>query len=327
MLGVNKFPVIFFFSLILMLSILLAGCSTTIEPGLDTSGDINGESRSDAQPPTNVDPYAVTYVDTTEELAKFDASEAEEVPILLKIGHLFILYSYPKAPYLGNGRLMVSAKLTEDLMGGQFLYDQKKQKATITLLGHQFEFHADSVDAVIDGKPIELGVNPTVEDGFLYIPLNVLLAYTDIEWSWTEREQGPPCLWINDPRVIKGDIFDMFVGNDAASIIDPHALDLLSYKLDTRVLDHPYMEAVLMIKAKNVSRRAIPEGKTDINPLFKYYVINSYGEEMSLFSVMPYTREGDPKFPIVKDEEDIVRTRTIHLCATAYIISPGRMMK
>lgn len=295
-----------------MISLYLTGCS------------IKRVSNSDMKvPDAYLNDDETTYLDISAELDNFVSSDAKEIPIYLKMGHLFILYSYPKPPYMENGRLMVSAKLPEDLMGGKYYYDEKSQKATIDLLGHKFEFEVDSTDAFVDGKVIKLDVNPTVERYFLYIPIDHILSYTDIKWSWVERDEAFSYLHIEDSRVIKGYPFDCFLGNDCADIIDSDALDLISYKLDNSSLEYA-SHRMLMIKGKNISGIDIPPDGTDINPLIAYFA-NAYGGDPDGgFSIMPYSRNEEPLFPIVRDGEVIVKVREINFSAAAYIISPGR---
>lgn len=229
---------------------------------------------------------------------------AGETDVYLKIGDYYILYTKPAAPFLDKKhRLLVPLRSIEDLMGGSVNYDSGSKTATVNWLHHTFKLTINSTSAVVDGEPYVLDTVPILKSGSMFLPVRLFLDQANIGHEWIE-ELG--ILHIADERVMKGEAFKNFEGNDS-TVGHTEAFHIQSYQVSNNRIS---------IRATNISGDDIPAGKADIQPLVQF---TDDG-----FSVDSYTRPNNPDLPEVKQNETITVSKKIGLSNIAYIISVGR---
>ncbi|MFB7156038.1 copper amine oxidase N-terminal domain-containing protein [Lysinibacillus sp. NPDC056232] len=238
---------------------------------------------------------------------KADASSlpAKETPIYLKMDKYFILYTRPSAPFLDQqGRLLVPLRSIQDLMGGEVSYSHQTKTATVKLLKQTFELTINAKTAYVNQKELTMDTVPVLKDGALFLPLRLFLDYTDIEYKWRNDVN---LLHITDKRVVVGEPFENFAGNDFTAGYLDDAFHLSAFKVQN---------SSISIKAQNMTGKTVPYGKTDIQPLVQF---NTGG-----FSVDSYTRPGNKKIPEIKIGQSFWVTKNIGIRDPAYIIAVGR---
>ncbi|THF83487.1 copper amine oxidase N-terminal domain-containing protein [Cohnella fermenti] len=203
------------------------------------------------------------------------AATQETVPVHLKVGKFYILYTKYGAPIADDKeRILIPLRMIEGLLGGQVNYVNKTKTATVQWLDHEFELTIASRTAKVDGVTVMMDTVPILKNGAMFLPVRLFLEPLGINYSW---DQGNKLLSFNDERVIVGKPFKLFDGQDGNADGTDNKLILDSYKL---VRSQTGLKVTL--HAKNLSGTAIPEGTADINPL-SYFADGS-------FSVDSYSR-------------------------------------
>ncbi|SFJ48746.1 Copper amine oxidase N-terminal domain-containing protein [Paenibacillus sp. UNC496MF] len=238
--------------------------------------------------------------------ADAQAEGQREIPIHLKIDPYYILYTQPSAPFVdADNRLLLPLRAYQDLMGGTVSYERSTKAATVTLLDHAFRITIASRTAIVDGNMITMDTTPVLKGGAMFLPIRFFLDRSGINYHWDHNLQ---LLHITDERVVKGEPFTDFEGNDSTSGHEDGALHLSSFVMTPHSLS---------ITAHNRSGKDIPKGKSDIHPLVTFK--NKGG-----FSTDAYTRPVYPELPEVKRGASVTVTQRFDLQNAAYIISVGR---
>lgn len=194
-------------------------------------------------------------------------------------------------------------------MGGTVTYDSSSKTATVNWLDHSFQLTINSNTAKVDGHNIEMDTIPLLKDGAMFLPVRLFLNQTNVKYTWDQKKQ---LLHITDERVVVGQPFEDFEGNDLFPQNIDGAFHLISYQLSSK-----NGVSTLSIKAKNITGEDIPKGKSDIHPLVSYD--NNGG-----FSTDSYSRPVYPELPEVKEGDILTVTQRFDLKNIAYIISVGR---
>ncbi|OXM14967.1 copper amine oxidase N-terminal domain-containing protein [Paenibacillus herberti] len=243
-----------------------------------------------------------------------DAASAQAnkpTPIHLKIDKYSILYTKPRAPFLdGNNRLLIPLRSIQDLMGGAVSYDPQSKTAIVSWFDHTFKLTIGSYNAYVDGSLVQMDTKPALIQGAMFLPMRLFLDQTDLSYTWNQKKS---LLHLTDKRIVKGEVFDMFAGNDSADVKNEHAFDLLSYEVVQK-----NNSAALSINIKNSSGAKIEKGKSDIHPLIAFS--NRGG-----FSTDSYSRPLNPPLQAVNKDETITFTQKIPPFTNVdYMISVGR---
>jgi Copper amine oxidase N-terminal domain. len=236
------------------------------------------------------------------------AATAEKVPVHLKIGKFYILYTQYGAPFSDSqNRLLIPLRTIEGLMGGKVNYVNRTKTATVDWLDHRFELTIGSNRATIDGEAVTMDTVPVLRNGAMFLPIRLFLKPTGIEYAWDQDNQ---LLRITDKRVLVGEPFALFDGADGnANSKDDHIL-IHSYELVRSKTG-----LMVTLHAKNLSDEAIPEGAADINPLAFF----SDGS----FSVDSYSRPSSPSFVEIPKNGSVTLTRA-YTNNLEYLISVAR---
>ncbi len=237
----------------------------------------------------------------------------ESSKVHLKVGPYFVLYTKPVAPLVDqNHRLLVPLRSIEDLFGGKVKYDSSIKTASLSWLGHDFQFSIGSKDAKVDNQTISMDTTPVLKQGAMMLPLRIFLDQTDMEYHWDKELQ---VLVIDDDRVIVGEPFKDFAGNDLYSQNVDGAFRIDNYTLSSG----KNQTFKLAITATNITDDDIPEGRSDIHPLV------SFGASYGGFSTDSYSRPFYPALPSVGKGEEVVVTQSYPLVDVDYIITVARL--
>lgn len=233
----------------------------------------------------------------------------KDTPIYLKIDKYFILYTQPGSPFLDQqGRLLVPLRSIQDLMGGKVSYNPNSKTAIVKFLNNSFDLAINSKLAYVNKEEVKMDTIPVLKNGAMFLPLRLFLDKTDIEYKW---DNGLQLLHITDKRILTGQAFHNFDGNDFTDGYADGSLHLGAFKMMTSK-----GSTGISIKAQNLTGETIPKGKTDIQPLVQF---NSGG-----FSVDSYTKPVNKEIPEIKKGQSFWINKTIGINDAAYIIAVGR---
>ncbi|MEK5645362.1 hypothetical protein BK138_26800 [Paenibacillus rhizosphaerae] len=235
--------------------------------------------------------------------------------VYLKAGPFYILYTHPTAPYIDqNNRLLVPLRSLEELFGGSVSYLPESKTAQVEWLQHQFKFVVGSNLAEIDGKSYVMDTKPVMKNGAISLPIRLFLDETNLDYHWDNRLQ---VLVLDDERILVGEPFTDFKGNDLKSTNIDNVFQIKSYSIEKSKYD----TFALKITANNQSGKDIPKGKADIHPLV------SYGKMYGGFATDSYSRPAYPAIPGVKAGEDVTIQQNFPLRDVEYIITVARVFK
>ncbi|WP_438494890.1 copper amine oxidase N-terminal domain-containing protein [Paenibacillus sp. IHBB 3054] len=233
------------------------------------------------------------------------AKGQDEIPIHLKMDKYFILYTQPSPPFMdGNNRLLFPLRAIQDLMGGTVSYNPLTKTAAISLLDHEFNVAIHSNLATVDDSSIIMDTQPVLIKGSMFLPLRLFLDHTDAKYTWDQKMQ---LLQITDERIVIGQPFVDFMGNDVTSGHIDGAFQLTSFIMKPHSMS---------VTALNISGEDVAKGIADIHPLVSF--------KDGGFSTDAYSKPSYPDLPAVKKNHSITVKRPLDAKNTAYIISVGR---
>lgn len=118
----------------------------------------------------------------------------------LKVNDLYILYLYPRPPFLKDQLLMVPLRSFAELIGMNVSYNAETGGASIYFLGQMLDLLPNSSTAHMGSQLVELGHQPYLlaPYGVLIVPLEPLLDAFDIDWYWNAAHS---MLSVSDSRI------------------------------------------------------------------------------------------------------------------------------
>ncbi|WP_334077958.1 copper amine oxidase N-terminal domain-containing protein [Paenibacillus sanfengchensis] len=146
-------------------------------------------------------------------------SSADALPsksgVHLKVDKFVILYTKPSGPFVDkNHRLLIPLRAYEDLFGGKVTYQTSTKTASLEWLDQKFQFTVGSEEAKVNNEELLMDTVPVLKEGAMFLPIRLFLDQTDMKYHWDKKLE---LLVIDDERVIVGEPFKSFEGNDLYS--------------------------------------------------------------------------------------------------------------
>lgn len=245
------------------------------------------------------------------------AQEQASRPVLLQVNDYFILYTYPKAPYLDQkGRLLIPLKSVQDILGGKVVYDPKAKAATVEMLGRKVTATIGSKQITVNDNIETMDTVPVLIQNAMFLPVSVLLKDTEAQMEWDAQQS---ILKLKHESFNQGKILtyswgqDMYYGNGEKNVIDADAFTLKSYEWDD--------SGKLVIHAEYDKSLEMTPQQIDIHPLLAYessYVVDPYSRPVNQ-SKIEITQPGSLTFTRKFGESSHRKLQ--------YIISVGRLVK
>lgn len=202
------------------------------------------------------------------------STESFNLPVVLKMNRYYILSIYPKPPYVDTqNRLIVPLKTVCDLIGAKVNYDPQTKTALINWTGHKIKLTVGSKTAFLDEKQVEMDTVPVLYKNAMLIPIKILIDGLKIKATWNQEYH---ITHLEDGRIMKSDDFlnveDLMMNKfwnregTKENVFAP-----LSYKIEMNYGREHGMDknkVKLEVTAKNISGEDIPQGKTDIRPIY-----------------------------------------------------------
>ncbi len=223
----------------------------------------------------------------------------------LKLNDYYVLYTAPKAPYIdAQHRLMVPLRSVSELFGADVQYDAAKKTAVLSMDGHRITVTNGSKTMTLDNRKVEMDTNPVIAQNSMILPLKVLLdgfgikANIDPSYGYVNIRDSR---LLRTPMITGAEEFDHAMDGHIA---DPNAFVPLSAAISVKssASGSPTDRVSVSIKAKNITGKAISEGREDLHPLF--LAKNSYVLDSDRKSTEPPPRSR----AAVKANETIQRT-------------------
>ena len=196
-----------------------------------------------------------------------------DLPVFLKVNQYFVLYTYPKAPYIDSqNRIMVPLRMfCWRLFGADVDFDDKTKSVTVKFSGKTLRLTIGSKAVEIDGQPVKLDTVPVFCDGNVFVPLRALTNAFGINTVWNEQYRY---IYLQDERIMKTQTILYMEDTTRAEIADPDAFIPVSASLVlTQAKGNTFPKFNLKFKSRNITGHDLPEGKEDI----QYYVAYNTG--------------------------------------------------
>ena len=221
--------------------------------------------------------------------------ELFNLPVVLKINRYYVLYTYPKPPYVdAQNRLIVPlGTVCRDLIGTKVNYDYKTKTALINWFDHKVKLTVGSKTAFVDEKQVEMDTVPVLYKNSMLVPMRILTEGLEIKVKWDQKYHFT---FLEDERLMKTEKIK-FGPEDSpalrASAVEENAFFPLSCRIK---ISYPTNSSTptktkLEIAAQNITGKDIPEGKADVRPhlMFNggYTTLAFYGSEGELAPIRP----------------------------------------
>lgn len=275
-----------------------------------------------------------------------------EGPVVLKMNDYYIIYTYPKGPYIdNNNRLIIPLRSVSDLIGAVVTYDGYTKTATVTMEEHTVQVTVGSTTAIVDDQPLEMDTVAVLEKGSMLIPARILFDSFGFKSKIDER--GVVC--IQDERLYteelakelrRGGFFyqeengrrhgtDFFyrqlVSMDLFGWLymkERNIFQPLSYRIAFRKSeddDFLVNNTTASYQVENVSGQAVPEGHEDFHVF--YYDMNLTPTGTRDNSILGgSTLKNRPRLAREKDEIFVVDEEVETRREIKYILGIGRTL-
>ncbi len=94
------------------------------------------------------------------------------------------LLQFPVPPYIDGNTVMVPMKMLTDYFGAKATWDDTIKMASVLFEGTTLKFINNSKIALVDEKPVNLGVRVQLKQGYLYVPVRFFCENMGAEVSW-----------------------------------------------------------------------------------------------------------------------------------------------
>lgn len=88
-----------------------------------------------------------------------------------------------------TGRVMMPVRFFTEAFQGRVIWDSFRREAVLYLQGRQVLLRADSAEAKVDNRPVQLDQKPVIFQDRLFVPVRFLLESFDgkVDWDHTNR--------------------------------------------------------------------------------------------------------------------------------------------
>lgn len=197
------------------------------------------------------------------------------LPVFLKVNQYFVLYTYPRAPYIDSqNRIMIPLRIfCGDFFGADVDFDNKTKAVIVKFSGKTLKLTIGSKAVEIDGQPAELDTVPVFCNGNVFVPLRALTNAFGINTGWNSQYRY---IHLEDERIMKTETFLYMEDTTRAEIADPDAFIPVSASLTPTQKNkgsNTYTDFNFKFKSRNITGHDLPEGKEDI----QYYIVYDTG--------------------------------------------------
>jgi len=200
----------------------------------------------------------------------------KNLPVFLKVNQYFVLYTYPKAPYIDSqNRIMVPLRMfCWRLFGANVDYNNKTKAVTVKFSGKTLKLTIGSKAIELDGQPAEMDTVPVLCDGSVFVPLRSITNAFGIKTEWNDQYRY---IYLQDERIMKTQTILYMEDTTRAEIADPDAFIPVSASLIlTQKKAEDNTKVKLVTKSRNVTGQVVSEGKEDIQTYVTYDTGYSY---------------------------------------------------
>jgi hypothetical protein len=197
-------------------------------------------------------------------------TESFNLPVILKMGRYYVLYTYPKPPYIDpQNRLIVPlGTVCRDLIGAKVNYNPQTKTAIINWSSRTVELTVGSKTAYVNKKQVVLDTFPILYKNSMLVPLRILIEGLGIKATWNSEYRF---VHLDDERILKTR-WILLGPEDSPALripaLDENAFFPLFCKIEIYypVRTPASTKIKLDITAKNITGKSIPEGKADVRP-------------------------------------------------------------
>ncbi|MWV47100.1 hypothetical protein GRF59_26235 [Paenibacillus sp. HJL G12] len=195
----------------------------------------------------------------------------KKVPILLQINEYDVLYTFPKQPYLDkNNRLMIPLRAVSELIGGNVSYNQAQKTASIQLNNKVINITVGSNIVQVNNTEKAMDTVPVMYKQSMFVPVRALIDNLDLPSNIDPKTR---MVHIESESLDKNQLIKLIKESDLPSdqISDYNAIQPLTYDLTLSDNEKGKLQkGSINITSKNISGKAIPEGKEDLHTIFMF---------------------------------------------------------
>ncbi|ALS29885.1 copper amine oxidase [Paenibacillus sp. 32O-W] len=191
-----------------------------------------------------------------------------KTPVVLQINDYYVLYTFPKAPYVDqNNRLMIPLRAISELLGSNVKYEAKHKRATIEKDGKKLVVYVGSKEIEINGTIQMMDTVPTIHESAMFVPLRALIDSFELPVKW---DKSTGVVHVESDAMKNNERIVHFEDSDVPpKIADNNAILPISYRLEmSKPGKGKLTSGTITVEARNISGKAILEGKEDLHLVY-----------------------------------------------------------
>ncbi|MGG4035634.1 stalk domain-containing protein [Paenibacillus cisolokensis] len=191
-----------------------------------------------------------------------------KTPVVLQINDYYVLYTFPKAPYVDqNNRLMIPLRAISELLGSNVKYEAKHKRATIEMDGKKLVVYVGSKQIEINGAIQMMDTVPTIHESAMFVPLRALIDSFELPVKW---DKSTGVVRVESDAMKNNERIVHFEDSDVPpKIADNNAILPISYRLEmSKPGKGKLTSGTITVEARNISGKAILEGKEDLHLVY-----------------------------------------------------------
>lgn len=191
-----------------------------------------------------------------------------KTPVVLQINDYYVLYTFPKAPYVDqNNRLMIPLRAISELLGSNVKYEAKHKRATIEKDGKKLVVYVGSKQIEINGAIQMMDTVPTIYESAMFVPLRALIDSFELPVKW---DKSTGVVRVESDAMKNNERIVHFEDSDVPpKIADNNAILPISYRLEmSKPGKGKLTSGTITVEARNISGKAILEGKEDLHLVY-----------------------------------------------------------
>lgn len=191
-----------------------------------------------------------------------------KTPVVLQINDYYVLYTFPKAPYVDqNNRLMIPLRAISELLGSNVKYEAKHKRATIEMDGKKLVVYVGSKQIEINGTIQMMDTVPAIHESAMFVPLRALIDSFELPVKW---DKSTGVVRVESDAMKNNERIVHFEDSDVPpKIADNNAILPISYRLEmSKPGKGKLTSGTITVEARNISGKAILEGKEDLHLVY-----------------------------------------------------------